>query len=64
MWKSMVSSFVSAGVPLFVFRNPGVKQWIHQHVKSGRDLPTEPTLRKYLVEEGGEDLIATRDICK
>jgi hypothetical protein len=64
IWKDMVSTFVTAGVPLYIFRNPSVQNWINTNIKSSSEIPCESTLRKYLDEKGCDDLVTTRELCR
>jgi hypothetical protein len=63
-WNEMVSAFVSAGVPIHVFRNVKVQKWMKANVKAGASFPCETTLRKMLVEEGRSDILQTIDLCR
>lgn len=63
-WTSMSAAFVSAGIPLYVFRNPSVRNWLKTNLKFGDNLPSESTLRTYLKEEGIQDTVNTTMVCK
>lgn len=61
----MVHAFVSAGIPLNVFRNSDLRSWLQKNLKSGSSLPSVSTLRKkYLPTEGARDLEETKNICR
>lgn len=64
VWEEMVGAFAGAGVPLHVFSNTNVRNWIQNHVKCGQTLPSETTLRKCLVKSGNSDLEATVSKCR
>lgn len=64
IWSSMAVAFVSAGVPLHVFSNPSIREWIKKNCTAGETLPSEQTLRNYLVEEGKADQEKTINFCE
>lgn len=55
-WKEMVGAFVAAGVPLKIFRNQRIRNWIGTNVQNGSTLPSETRLRELLQDEGIRDL--------
>ncbi len=52
----MAVAFASAGVPIFVFTNLNVRNWLKENVKDGQDLPSEWSLRKFLTEDRDKDI--------
>lgn len=59
----MVTAFVAAGIPLHVFENPKLREWLMEHLKNGNSLPSERTLRRHLIKEGDADMEKTKEIC-
>lgn len=60
----MTVAFASAGVPIFVFTNPGVRKWLKDNVQGGQDMPSEWSLRKFLTEMGDIDIQKSMSILK
>ena len=63
-FKSMAKAFTGAGIPLYVFRDDQLRNFLKDNLKNGDDLPSETTLRKKLLECATDDLKLTREICK
>ena len=54
-WQTMVESFVSAGVPLNVFNNMAVRNWMTKNVQAGETFPGVTSLRRSLQLSGDKD---------
>ena len=51
----MIEAFTAAGVPLHVFNDSAIREWMGQNIKSGSSLPSVSKLRTLLVASGRED---------
>ena len=51
----MAEVFTAVGVPLNIFQNAGIRDWIRPNVKSGTSLPSVTTLRSLLKTSGQKD---------